>query len=64
MEYEERMRRIEEKHQAIAESLELLTADVHELQGVVKQQNEGIANLLRIAEIQHARITRLEDGTS
>ncbi len=62
MDYGQRMQRVDERLGAVSESLELLTADVHELQGIVRQRSEGIGKLLRVAEIRHERISRLEGG--
>ena len=61
MTIDERIEKLAERHEALAQSVELLTADVRELVLRGKQTDENIARLLRIAEIQHERITRLED---
>ena len=45
MDFEERLRRQVERHEALAQSLELLTADVRELQIAVRRQGENIDKL-------------------
>ena len=52
--------RAAERQQALAESLELLTHDVHELTINVRQDGENIRALARIAEIHDRRISHLE----
>jgi hypothetical protein len=60
---------IDERLEAIAESLELLTMDVREMAAdnrqrdrLMDQMMDGIAKLLRIAEIHEHRIENLEEG--
>ena len=66
MDFEERMNRLTERHEALAQSLELLAIDIREMRTAIQEfeatTGKAIENLLRIAEIQHARITRLEEG--
>lgn len=69
MDFEERINRLTERHEALAQSLEMLTADVRDLQATARAfqsslsaLGDNIEKLLRIAEIQHERITRLEEG--
>ena len=62
MNIDERIERLTERHEALAQSVELLTADVRHLAQTVQQQGENIGKVLRIIEIQHERITRLEGG--
>ena len=69
MDFEERINRLAERHEALAQSLEMLTIDIRELQVLSREfqlrlstMTDGIDKLLRIAEIQHKRLTRLEQG--
>jgi peptidoglycan hydrolase CwlO-like protein len=66
---DERLDRLTERTQAIAESLELVVLEVRELSGNVKelgkyiqQDAENIRRLAHIAEIHQQRITHLEGG--
>ena len=73
---DERLDRLTERHEALAQSLEILTADVHETQSNVKaiaasikdllaaakQDGENIRALARIAEIRERRLTAVEGG--
>lgn len=61
-EFEKWARRMEERHEALSQSLEILTHDVHELQGIAETALSSINGLVRIAESHERRITRLEDG--
>jgi len=51
---------IEERHAALAESLQLLTKDVHELQGSVASLERISKDFLEIVKSHEARIHRLE----
>jgi archaellum component FlaC len=51
---DERIDRLTERHEALTQSVEMLTTDIRELK-------DAAASLLRIAEIHEARISRLED---
>jgi len=69
MTIDERLDRLTERHEALTQSVELLTRDLSELQGVVKNLGaftrdiaEGTARLLHIAQIHEQRIGRLEGG--
>ena len=66
---DERLDRLTERHQALAESLHLLTADVHSLAQSVKEHDrilrghaDLIGDLARIAAGHENRIQRLEGG--
>ena len=66
---DERLDRLTEKHGALAESLQLLTADVQSLAQSVKEHDrilrghaELIGDLARIASAHEQRIERLEGG--
>lgn len=69
MTIDERLDRLADRHEALTQSVELLTRDVSELQGVVKNLGnftkdiaEGTARLLHVAQIHEQRISRLEGG--
>jgi archaellum component FlaC len=69
MTIDERLDRLAERHEALTQSVELLTRDLSELQSVVKNLGgftkdiaEGTARLLNIAQIHEQRISRLEGG--
>ena len=64
MNIDERLDRLVERHEALAQSVELLTKDVRELGKYVGEIAEGTARLLHIAEIHENRITRSEGGSS
>ena len=64
---DERLNRLTEKHEALAESLQLLTADVQSLANSVKEHDrilrghaDLIGDLARIASGHERRIERLE----
>ena len=70
MTIDERLDRLVERHEALAQSVELLTKDIAELRGglrdvgrFVSEVAEGTARLLRIAEIHESRITKLEGSS-
>jgi hypothetical protein len=62
MTIDERLDRLVERHEALAQSVELLTRDVREL-GKYVGDIGGTARLLNIAEIHEKRSTRLEGGS-
>jgi hypothetical protein len=71
MTFDERLERIAERHEALAQSVQLLHADTQELgakiealRGVVEIDAENIRALARIAEIHERRLTDLEDNTN
>ena len=71
MNIDQRLDRLTERHEALAESIELLTADIREMavenrkrDGRIGQLMTGIGQLLRVAEIHERRLTDLEGGTS
>jgi hypothetical protein len=61
MTVDERIERLTERTQAIAESLELVVIQVREL-GHSIGKDENIRALARIAEIHEHRLTHLEGG--
>jgi len=69
MTIDERLDRLVGRHEALSQSVELLTKDVRELGQrfgelgkYVGEVAEGTACLLHIAQIHEHRITRLEGG--
>jgi chromosome segregation ATPase len=67
MNIDERLDRLTERHEALAESLQLLTADVQSLAQSVKEHDrvlrghaDLIGDLARIASVHEQRIGRLE----
>jgi len=64
MNIDERLDRLVERHETLAQSVELLTKDVRELGKYVGEIAEGTERLLHIAEIHENRITRWEGGSS
>lgn len=60
MNIDERIERLTERHEALSQSVELLTRDVNNMQGYIKDIAESTARLLHIAQIHEHRITRLE----
>jgi len=57
---DERLDRLVERHEALSQTVELLTKDLRELGKYVGEIAEGTARLLHIAQIHEQRITRLE----
>lgn len=53
---------IDERLEAIAMNLDLLTRDVQDLKVLAQQDGENIRGLARIAEIHERLLTRLEDS--
>jgi methyl-accepting chemotaxis protein len=62
MTVDERIERLTERTQAIAESLELVVIQVRELGHSIDKDAENIRALARIAEIHEHRLTHLEGG--
>ena len=76
MTIDERLEALAERHVALAQSIELLTHDIHEMQATTREQQvtaklllataqqdgENIRALARIAELDERRITSLEGG--
>jgi len=67
MNTDQRLERLTQKHEALAESLQLLTADVQSLAQSVKEHDrilrghaDLIGDLARIASVHEQRIVRLE----
>jgi predicted AAA+ superfamily ATPase len=71
MNFDERLDKLAERHEALTQTVELiaamqrdLTRDVHQLNVAVRQDAENIRALARIAEIHDHRLTDLEGGES
>ncbi|MBC8166479.1 MAG: hypothetical protein H7Y20_11485 [Bryobacteraceae bacterium] len=71
MTIDERLDRLTERHEALAQSMELTHRDILDLLATAKEHNqalrvdgEHIRGLVRIAEIHHQRLTALEGGDS
>jgi hypothetical protein len=60
MTIDERIQALVERHEALTMSLELLTADVHQLRDTARQDGDNIRALARIAEIHERRLSALE----
>ena len=58
---DERLDRLVERHEALAQSVELLTKNMESMRSFVGEIADGTARLLHIAQIHEHRITRLED---
>ena len=69
MTIDERLDRLVERHEALSQTVELLTRDIQQLSGSVvelrelaRQDGENIRSLARIAEIHERRLSDLEGG--
>ena len=60
MTVDERLDRLTARHEALTESVEMLTRDLHEMKSLVGDIAEGTARLLHVAEIHEKRISNLE----
>lgn len=61
MDIDERLDRLTQRHEALTQSVELLTKDLSDMKALVNDIAEGTARLLHVAEIHEKRISRLED---
>jgi archaellum component FlaC len=64
MDIDERLERLTRRHEALTQSVELLTKDLSDMKVLVNDITEGTARLLHVAEIHEKRISRLEDEKS
>lgn len=55
MTIDERIEKLAERHEALTQTVELLTVDLRELRGLVTDIAEGTARLLRGAELHEQR---------
>lgn len=62
MTIDERLDRLTQRHEALTQTVELLTRDLQSIRDFSKDIAEGTARLLHIAQIRENRITRLEGG--
>jgi archaellum component FlaC len=62
MTIDERLDRLTERHEALTQTVELLTRDLQSVRDFSRDIAEGTARLLHIAQIHEHRITRLEGG--
>lgn len=59
---DERLEKLTERHEALTQTVELMTAENRERDRRMGEVMEGIARLLHIAEIHEHRIEDLEGG--
>jgi archaellum component FlaC len=64
MDIDERLERLAQRHEALTQTVELLTKDLSDMKVLVNDIAEGTARLLHVAEIREKRISRLEDAKS
>ena len=64
MDIDERLERLTQRHEALTQTVELLTKDLSDMRVLVNDIAEGTARLLHVAEIHEKRISRLEDEKS
>jgi archaellum component FlaC len=64
MDVDERLERLTQRHEALTQTVELLTKDLSDMKVLVNDIAEGTARLLHVAEIHEKRISRLEDEKS
>jgi hypothetical protein len=62
MTLDERIERLAERDEAIAQSVELMVAENRQRDRRMAEIMEGIARLLHVAEIHEHRLTELEGG--
>jgi archaellum component FlaC len=62
MTIDERLDRLTERHEALTQTVELLTRDLQSVRDFSRDIAEGTARLLHIAQIHENRISRLEGG--
>lgn len=64
MDIDERLERLALRHEALTQTVELLTKDLSDMKVLVNDIAVGTARLLHVAEIHEKRISRLEDEES
>ena len=64
MDIDERLERLTQRHEALTQTVELLTKDLSDMKVLVNDIVEGTARLLHVAEIHEKRLSRLEDAKS
>jgi prefoldin subunit 5 len=60
MNIDERLEKLVERHEALTQSVEMLTTDLRALRTLVSDIAEGTARLLHVAEVHERRISDLE----
>jgi chromosome segregation ATPase len=60
MNIDERLDKLVERHEALTQSVEMLTSDLHELKSLVSDIAEGTARLLHVVQVHEQRLDRLE----
>jgi hypothetical protein len=63
MTIDERLERLTERHDALTGHVEMLTADLTRMRGIMDDMMVGIARLTHVAEIHERRIAKLEEGS-
>jgi len=64
MDIDERLERLTRRHEALTQTVELLTNDLSDIKVLVNDIAEGTAGLLHVAEIHEKRISRPKDEES
>ena len=59
---DERLEKLTERHEALTQTVELLSRDIQKLLETSQQDGENIRALARIAEIHERRLSGLEEG--
>jgi archaellum component FlaC len=62
MNIDERLEKLTERHEALTQTVELITVDLQTLKTLAQQDGENIRALARIAEIHERRLTGIEGG--
>ena len=59
---EERLEKLTARDEALTQTVEVLTHDLHEMKGLVNDIALGTSRLLSVAENHEKRLNRLEGG--
>jgi archaellum component FlaC len=59
---DERIERLTERHEALAQTVESITVDIRDLKDIAAKSLDSVNALLRIAESHERRITNIEGG--
>jgi len=62
MTIDERLEKLTERHEALTQTVELITVDLQTLKTLAQPDGENIRALARIAEIHEKRLTGIEGG--
>jgi archaellum component FlaC len=60
MNIDERLERLTDRHEALTQTVELLTRDLQSVRDFSRDIAEGTARLLHVAQIHEQRLSRLE----